>query len=124
MLRNACSAVLFGFFSLGFAACGDDLDGESLIGATCKEQEDCDVTGVCITSGKDGMCSMECDAPGAPQQCPLGAYCDTVHAETNDDLPADMTLCLPACSNKDDCRSGYECTGVSSGSGKVCKPKD
>jgi hypothetical protein len=119
MLKIPCLAVL-----LGFAACGDDLSSEGLIGATCEKTEDCDVTGVCITSSRDGMCSMQCDTPGAPQQCPLGAYCDSVNVETSQFPPSEMTLCLPACTAKSDCRSGYECNGVSSGSGKVCKPKD
>jgi hypothetical protein len=119
MLRIPCLAVL-----LGLAACGDDLSSESLIGATCKKTEDCDVTGVCITSSKDGMCSMPCKVPGAAQECPLGAYCDSVRVETDEFPPDDMTLCLPACTAKTDCREGYECTGVSAGSGKVCKPKD
>jgi hypothetical protein len=109
---------------LGFAACGDDLESETLIGATCEDTEDCDVAGVCITSSSDGMCSMACETAGAPQQCPLDTYCDSVHVETAEDTLSDMTLCLPACTAKTDCRSGYECTGVSGGSGKVCKPKD
>lgn len=121
MLRIPCLAVL-----LVLAACGDDLDSETLIGATCKKTEDCDVTGVCITSGKDGMCSMPCEVPGAQQECPLGTYCDRVNVVTkkDKDTRSEMTLCLPACSAQSDCREGYECTGVSNGPGKTCKPKD
>jgi hypothetical protein len=112
-------AVLAG----ALAACGDDLDSETLIGATCKKADDCDVTGVCIKAG-DGMCSLPCDVPGAAQQCPVGTYCDSVNVETTDQDKSEMTLCLPACSSKSDCRDGYDCKGVSSGPGKVCKPKD
>ena len=43
--------------------------------------------------------------------------------ETDDQTLSEMFLCLPACTAKTDCRSGYECSGVSGGVGKVCKPK-
>lgn len=105
------------------AACGNDLDGETLIGATCKRASDCDVTGVCITSGDDGLCSLKCQNPGIQQECPLGAYCDDRKVATNDAAEQQMTLCFPACQSNDDCRSGYECNGVSSGPGKICVPK-
>ncbi|HKU40569.1 MAG TPA: hypothetical protein VJR89_20555 [Polyangiales bacterium] len=105
------------------AGCGDDLDSETLIGATCKKTDDCDVTGVCITTGA-GMCTLPCEFPGRAQQCPIGSYCDELKVETADeDEASTMILCLPACDGKSDCRDGYECTGVSAGPGKVCKPK-
>jgi hypothetical protein len=110
--------------SLAFAACGDDLESETLIGATCEETEDCGVEGVCITSGRDGMCSRACEDPGALMQCPLDTFCDSMNVETAEDTLSDMTLCLPACTQTTDCRTGYECTGVSGGSGRVCQPEN
>jgi hypothetical protein len=119
--------TLLGFALLFMAAtsvaCGDDLDGESLVGATCSKADDCDVSGVCV-SGKDGLCSLHCEAAGQPQQCPLGSYCDDREVETSDDARAQMTLCFPACNANSDCRGGYSCKGVTKGSGKVCVPND
>jgi hypothetical protein len=118
-MRTVLGFALFILFAQ--AACGDDLDGESLIGATCKVSNDCDVTGVCVL-GKDGLCSLKCEFPGAPQQCPLGSYCDERTVESTDETVQSMTLCFPACKASSDCRDGYECKSVTDGSGKVCVP--
>jgi hypothetical protein len=103
------------------SGCGDDIEDETLIGATCESNDDCDVTGVCV-KGPDGLCTLPCDNPGAAQECPLDSYCDSQNVET-DGESGDMTLCFPACDSDRDCRNGYQCNGVSSGSGKVCSPK-
>lgn len=110
-------------YVLGFVcfACGNDLDGETLIGQTCEKSDDCDVTGVCVR-GEEGLCSRSCVNPGAPQECPLGSYCHRERVETDQDAAGEMTLCFPACKVDVECRSGYKCKGVSSGSGKVCVP--
>jgi hypothetical protein len=106
------------------AACsGDDLTRETLIGATCTSAKECDVTGVCIL-GKDGLCSLKCDSPGQPQQCPLGAYCDERTVETSSETIQPMTLCFPACKANAECRTGFECKAVKNGSGKVCVPPE
>lgn len=106
-------------------ACGNDLDGETLLGATCESSEDCDVAdGICVRGG-EGMCSRSCENPGAAQECPLGHYCDRGQVETTEDEVArDMTLCFPACKAQTDCRVGFKCKGVSSGAGKVCFPDE
>ncbi len=103
-------------------ACGNDLDGETLIGSTCKTEDDCDVAGVCVTSGEDGLCSAKCRFPGAAQECPLGSYCDERQVETSEDAEAAMILCFPACNEQRDCRAGYNCRPVTEGEGKVCVP--
>lgn len=115
---------------LGFAllisiapACGDDLEGETLIGATCKRSDECDVTGVCVQVG-EGLCSIECKFPGQAQQCPLGSYCDERTVETPEKTLQPMTLCFPACKSNSDCRSAFECRNTTAGSGKVCVPKE
>ena len=105
-------------------ACGDDLEGETLIGASCKHASDCDVGGVCITTGTDGLCSQECRNPGQAQECPLGTYCDEQNVETTDATQQSMTLCFPACENDDDCRDGYKCNNVNVGHGKICVPEN
>jgi hypothetical protein len=93
-----------------------------LIGAPCETADDCDVSGVCLTDGKDGLCSRTCNAPGRAGECPLGSYCD--RAELTSDMQDTfvMFVCLPACKSQSDCRDGYSCNGVSGGPGKVCTP--
>lgn len=113
----------FALVSMLLTACGDDLDGESLIGATCSNADDCDVSGVCVL-GKDGLCSLRCQVAGLQQQCPLGNYCDDREVETSDDPRSQMTLCFPACKSNSDCRTGYSCQSVTKGFGKVCVPAD
>jgi hypothetical protein len=104
-------------------ACGGDAGSASLVGATCKLSSECDVTGICLTDGKDGACSLTCEEPGAAQECPLGSYCDSGKFTTDKTPTSDMTVCLPACKEQSDCRDGYTCKGVSGGPGKVCAPK-
>jgi len=103
-------------------ACSGDDGAETLIGATCESAADCDIEGVCIVDGPGGMCSQRCADPGQAGACPLGSYCDRKPLTTDTDERAEMMLCLPACKSQDDCRDGYECTGVSGGPGKVCQP--
>jgi hypothetical protein len=106
------------------AACGGSGGSETLIGAPCKTQDDCDVvTGVCITDGDDGICTQTCSAPGAAGVCPVGSYCTRgEYTSAEQDSAATLTLCFPACKEQSECRAGYECNGVSSGPGKVCTP--
>lgn len=105
------------------AACGGASGAETLIGAPCESAEECDVTGVCVTDGRDGVCTQRCMAPGQPGECPLDSYCtrgEFTSADSGEKLT--RTLCFPACKAQSDCREGYECNGVSSGPGKVCTP--
>ena len=102
--------------------CGGDAGSETLIGYPCKTSDDCDVTGVCVTDGKDGMCTQKCISPGGAQQCPYGTYCTRSEYASDKQDKVSMTLCFPACKEQSECREGYECTGVSSGPGKVCQP--
>jgi hypothetical protein len=115
--------IAFGFalIAILFGACGDDLEGETLIGATCAKSAECGVAGVCVM-GAQGLCSRKCQFPGALQECPLGSYCHTETVETSEETLHDLTLCFPSCKADPDCREGYECTGASGGSGKVCVP--
>lgn len=107
---------------LWLSACGGASGSETLIGYPCESSDDCDVTGVCVKDGKDGMCTQTCISPGGAGQCPYGTYC-TRGEFTSDKATNTMTLCFPACKDKEECRDGYECNGVSSGPGKVCQPK-
>jgi hypothetical protein len=109
--------------AIGLAACGSDSSGGSLIGATCKVSSDCDVAGLCLTDGKDGLCSMACNVPGGAGECMLGGYCDRGSFTSDTHPTSEMTVCLPACKKDSDCRDGYRCKGVSGGPGSVCAPK-
>ena len=117
-MRIATWGVIVGLALIG---CGDE-GSATLIGATCEKSSECDALGVCITDGKDGLCSLPCNNAGVPGECPQGSYCDR-GTYTTDDSAQEQTLCLPACTSKSDCRDGYECNGLSSGPGKVCQPK-
>jgi hypothetical protein len=121
-MRNP-PAVLAALMTLCLFGCGDDTGNGTLIGATCENSDECDLSGACVTDGKGGICTLPCQAPGAAGACPFGAYCDRGAYTTDTQAKSEQTLCLPACTQKADCRDGYECNGVSSGPGKVCQPK-
>lgn len=106
------------------AACGDDIEGESLVGATCSSNGDCGVAGVCVSSRKEGLCSVKCESAGQLQQCPLGNYCDARTVETETETLQAMVLCFPACKSNADCRAGLACEDVTKGFGKVCVPDE
>lgn len=106
------------------SACGAASGSETLIGAPCESPDECDVTGVCVTDGRDGMCTQTCMVPGGAGQCPLGSYCTRGEfTSATQDTAGTRTLCFPACKEQSECREGYECKNVSSGPGKVCTPK-
>lgn len=114
-------SLLLGFILLG--ACGGTDGTETLIGYPCEDSDQCDVTGVCVTDGRDGVCTQTCMVPGGAGQCPLGSYCTRgEYTAAGQDEPSTRTLCFPACKEQSDCREGYTCNGVSSGPGKVCLP--
>jgi hypothetical protein len=102
--------------------CSSHSGNGTLIGATCKHASECGPAGICVTSGKDGLCSLPCMSAGDLNDCPLGTYCDRRNLKTDVAAATPITLCLPACTDKSNCRSGYDCNGVSSGPGKVCAP--
>ena len=120
-------AVMFLRFELALAVallgCSMHQGNGTLIGATCAHSIECGPGGVCVTSGKDGLCAMACSVPGGVAQCPLGTNCDVGNWKTDATGKSEMTLCLPACTDSSECRDGYKCNGVSSGPGKVCVPK-
>jgi hypothetical protein len=108
---------------LGSFACTSSGGHNSLVGETCKTSAECDVTGICVTDGPDGLCTLPCIEPGAAGECPLGAYCDRESLTSDSAAKSEMTLCLPSCKADSDCRTGYACNALSSGPGKVCQPK-
>ena len=118
MVRNLIGLALL------CVACTSTGGAETLIGAPCETADECDPAGVCVVSGKDGICTQTCMAPGQPGQCPLGSYCTRNEFESSTSgAKGFMVLCLPACKQQSDCRDGYACNGVSAGEGKICEPK-
>jgi hypothetical protein len=95
----------------------------TLIGLPCTNSAMCGPVGICITTQKDGECSLPCQVSGGLGECPLGTYCDREDLKSDVEPKSQMTLCLPSCNADNDCRSGYKCKGVSDGPGKVCAPK-
>ncbi len=109
--------------ALALGGCARRGGGGTLIGATCKHSTECGPAGVCITSGKNGLCSLPCAMPGNPEECLPGSYCDQESVRTDNEGPSERTLCFPACTDKSQCRDGYDCRNINGGPGKVCSPQ-
>jgi hypothetical protein len=58
-----------------------------------------------------------CDRPGETEECIDGAVC------TNESS-SDANLCRKLCDAQDDCPDGYQCSGITNGNLKSCKPSD
>ena len=113
-----CSIVVATLLGCG----GRELAG-SLIGMTCKHSDECGAAGICVTSSKDGLCSLPCVVPGGPSECLPGSYCDEELVRTDTTDQADLTLCFQACTDESQCRDGYDCRKINGGPGRVCRPK-
>jgi hypothetical protein len=120
-MRNGLTALCL-WVTVGMLGCDHNLSGVTLIGEPCGSSLECGAAGVCVT-GQNGLCALPCDVSGDPNECPGGSYCDRESLASDTANKQDMTLCLPACLDQLDCRSGYDCKGVSGGNGKVCTPK-
>lgn len=107
-------------WSVAVVGCGDDDSAApSRIGEACGTAEECGPEEMCLEDQPGGLCVQECTMPG--ERCGEGALCDTVNVTLGDGGVVDMVLCLQECEGDEDCRTGYGCNGVSSGSGKVCR---
>lgn len=117
---SCCGLLLGGLAAVG---CGGQDGNGTLIGFSCADSSECGPAGVCVTDGKDGLCTLPCEASGKAEQCPGGSYCDDENVAVDGADKTDATLCFPACDTNADCRDGYKCGGITSGPGKVCHPK-
>ena len=70
------------------------------IGDPCKSNDDCRVREKCVTEFNQGYCvSYNCSAKNT---CSGDSKCKTIE-------PENITMCLKACTQKSDCRTGYQC---------------
>ncbi|MBM4374319.1 MAG: hypothetical protein FJ095_04475 [Deltaproteobacteria bacterium] len=58
-----------------------------------------------------------CDNPGTTDECIDGAVC------TNESS-SEGNLCRLLCDDQEDCPDGYQCSGITNGNLKSCKPSD
>ncbi|MBM4356911.1 MAG: hypothetical protein FJ096_02270 [Deltaproteobacteria bacterium] len=58
-----------------------------------------------------------CDAPGTTDECVDGAVC------TNESS-SERNLCRLLCDDQEDWPDGYQCSGITNGNLKSCKPSD
>jgi hypothetical protein len=58
-----------------------------------------------------------CDNPGQTDECVDGAVC------TNESS-SQGNLCRALCDDQEDCPEGFQCSGITSGNLKSCKPSD
>jgi hypothetical protein len=111
------------FAGVWLLACHSDQGSGSLLGATCHQSSECDASGLCVTDGKDGLCTLPCSVPGGVGECSLGSYCQRGSFGIDGADAEEITLCMPSCKSQSDCRDGYACNGVNGGPGKICEPK-
>lgn len=101
--------VLLAVAVLTLSACGG-----TAVGRACTADADCDAGQICYTSLPGGFCSKGCSESGSTTECPGGTVCSTHSTQL---------LCAPTCQVKTDCRTDYECNGVSGSNVKSCRPK-
>ena len=93
--------------------------GGTNVGGPCNGASDCEAAvdggpAICITSASTpgGYCSSACPTPGATTGCPANTVC-AVYGGGND--------CVQICASQKDCRTGYNCNGVTNSSFKACQ---
>lgn len=88
--------------------------GGSSVGRPCTTDSDCDTGQTCYTDVPGGYCSRGCSAEGSTTDCPGGTVCA---------LHSTRLLCSAVCQQQSDCRTEYECNGLSGAEVKACRPK-
>ena len=110
------------FFIMLMGCGGDDSPLPARIGQACSATSACASGEMCLADQPGGLCVKACTESGSSRECGAGSICDTVNVTAADGGVVDMVLCLADCQHDEDCRAGYSCNGVSSGTGKVCRP--
>ncbi|MEZ0313987.1 MAG: S8 family serine peptidase [Myxococcota bacterium] len=91
--------------------------GSAPIGEACTRDFQCSVLGYCLESNlgfPSGYCSQGCEGSGSA--CPSGSICVGEGFTTG-------SSCHVACADHGDCRTGYQCLPLTSGSAvKACLP--
>src|SRR5262245_51307994 len=85
-------------------------DGGGQVGAPCAQQQDC-ASGLCLLGEAypDGLCALPCPSGG----CPALSRCVPTQVALDGGAGSgfvQQSLCLPACGEDADCRSGYSCS--------------
>ncbi|MBS2018311.1 MAG: hypothetical protein JST00_35910 [Deltaproteobacteria bacterium] len=122
-MRHGIGFVIFGA-AVVVACSGSDATGVSTprVGQACTATNTCGPAEQCLLGEPGGLCVKACTASGSASECPSGALCDR-DSFLRDDGSGDqvLTVCLQQCEKDEQCRFGYACSGVSNGSGKVCR---
>ena len=88
--------------------------GSSAVGQACTRNDDCHTGQTCLTSAPEGYCTKPCTQEGEQLECPGDSVCAP---HTN------ALVCSTPCERQEDCREGYECTGIANPSTRVCRPR-
>ena len=96
--------------------CGDP--GAATLGGTCMSVDDCTQGQICLTGGVPmGYCSQTCPTVGAQDGCPSNGVCADVSTNSGT-----QRICTLICQMQAECRTGYQCNGVSGSPFKSCRP--
>ena len=101
--------------ALALLACADPRAAK--LGIACTANADCAEGQTCQTGAPMGYCTQPCQTAGSTSECPSGGLCTDVTLGG-----ATMRICARICQNQSDCRTGYQCNGVSGSSVKSCRP--
>jgi len=107
-MRKALLSLLIGS-ALSVAGCGG-----TNVGQSCTTNSDCSNGLSCNTAQPGGYCTKGCSQEGSITECPGGSVCSS---------QGGGLLCAAVCQSQGDCRSEYECNGVSNSDSKSCRPK-
>lgn len=97
------------FCALPLLACGNTTAGQA-----CASDADCDPGQSCNLTLPGGFCQKTCAIAGSVRDCPSGTVCAS---------HGDALVCSAICKAQTDCRTDYECNGVSGSADKACTPK-
>jgi hypothetical protein len=119
-MSNMRSTIVFTLafcLAVALAACG-----ATNVGGGCSSASDCAQTGqdggtviraVCLNT-PGGYCSVPCNTAGSDAGCPSGSMCAVYPSGSS-------TNCIQLCTMQSDCRSGYNCNGITNTSVKGCQ---
>lgn len=121
-------SLVLGVVVLGVVACsgadGDVADASSTprVGQSCGAAQGCGPGEQCLSEEPGGLCVKPCTTSGASSECPSGSTCDE-DSFLQGGKDTKLVVCLQACKDDEECRTGYACSGVSNASGKVCRKR-
>lgn len=84
-------------------------------GGACSTDADCESGAQCHVGAQAGYCAASCETEGSADGCPANTLCKAIQGGPR--------RCLLTCETQEECPTGSNCTGLSSGSAKVCEPQ-